>query len=665
MARTATPRLLPVPHRARTVRGLGVMAATLCGLGFVAAPVRAQSCSCERVFLGTSPALPGSTARLILKEDFRNEKVFSWVSSDPILGPLDSNGFVSVPDNKWIVSGQSPARVVFTGAADGALFYANVLLDPYFRAVVDVVKQSKRVRYVLAAICIAAGTTEWVGFDPGDGKTNYEKGTNPAPLGGGDRLFAERNQPEGRANDQLHHRILIKATLSAAPPAGQLMTVFFKVFDTDHYSDDASFDPNGAKDPDDNVKAGGALDIGAKLMTSDFAAETEQAVLTGDGVTKEVIIGLQLTALQPGNTYKVVAHCSQEYVDGVKFAADGKTLKVGKPDGPDVPPQFQTDLVTIWRTLHVEQDSMAAPDFTKGPAPSRIESGNITAIDGMTMTTNVAIHAPGGRNQFQGGHVIQLLREDDTVIAGGPFAVRANTTGPNSTVTLANPVPAGAAKFKSLQDDDPLGGVLAEDMVVDTRLWASRYEPAMVRVDLTKNDLSPADGEDVNQATVTFVPNVGTAGTEADFKTKINEIVKANKQGASTAGFWVIYQLGAYQGPVDKDSDPNGEEALLGISSIFSLPGDDPQAGTIVFRETVRDVRVAQPAVVKISEANLWAATSVHESGHQFGLVDGLIDGKLMDSPTMAAADSDVKVAALIFNGSGLRKIIIKGFPGK
>ncbi|MBE9533777.1 MAG: hypothetical protein IMF03_02160, partial [Proteobacteria bacterium] len=99
------------------------------------------------VFVGNSPPVPDSGATLSFKEDIVNEQEFSWTSSDPILGDIDTGGFV--PATTWRLLGNNPTRLVFVGSGDGATFYGNVLFEPYNRAVVDVVKGRKRVRYLL------------------------------------------------------------------------------------------------------------------------------------------------------------------------------------------------------------------------------------------------------------------------------------------------------------------------------------------------------------------------------------------------------------------------------------------------------------------------------------------------------------------------------------
>lgn len=98
------------------------------------------------IFIGNSPPVIGSGAVLFMSSDITQDRVFSWSSSDSILGSLDTG---SVTASSWIVTGTSPVRLLFTGGGSGASFSGNVIFEPYNRAVVDVVKGSQRVRYVM------------------------------------------------------------------------------------------------------------------------------------------------------------------------------------------------------------------------------------------------------------------------------------------------------------------------------------------------------------------------------------------------------------------------------------------------------------------------------------------------------------------------------------
>jgi hypothetical protein len=78
---------------------------------------------------------------------------FYWESNDSILGRIEATidtGGASGMERSYIQGDESrPPRLVFTGSGGGAEFYGNVLFGTYNRMVVDVVKDNKRVRYLL------------------------------------------------------------------------------------------------------------------------------------------------------------------------------------------------------------------------------------------------------------------------------------------------------------------------------------------------------------------------------------------------------------------------------------------------------------------------------------------------------------------------------------
>lgn len=82
----------------------------------------------------------------------------------------------------------------------------------------------------------------------------------------------------------------------------------------------------------------------------------------------------------------------------------------------------------------------------------------------------------------------------------------------------------------------------------------------------------------------------------------------------SSRAFWVVHILGAYEGPVSRDNDPDSEDALLGIA-----PNAAEHRGfSLIFQETLRDLHAVHkpPVSVETAESHL----VLHEVGHQFEL---------------------------------------------
>ncbi|MBI2566810.1 MAG: hypothetical protein HYV63_07260 [Candidatus Schekmanbacteria bacterium] len=80
-------------------------------------------------------------------------------------------------------------------------------------------------------VAIGVASVGWEGYDPGDGHTGYEAADASGACGAAARIFAERRQPPGRAWDDLHDKVTIRTQLTSAPPAGETLTVYFRVLD--------------------------------------------------------------------------------------------------------------------------------------------------------------------------------------------------------------------------------------------------------------------------------------------------------------------------------------------------------------------------------------------------------------------------------------------------
>ena len=518
----------------------------------------------------------------------------------------------------------------------------------------------------VTVLAIGVKEVKWVGVARNDGGDNFDEDGNPASYGGGDRIFPGRNHPSGTAGkDDLHDRMLIRVKLSPAPPQGENITVYFRLFDPDHYSTDTSFDPNGASDEDDNVQAGEPLtiNVGATLRKSDFSANATNAMLVGDGTSTNVDLGLHLNHIQPGNNWIVAAGLNQTDLNNVVFGADGTALKIsGAPGAGNWP--HHSSLLTVWRYLYAEIDRMDDPVFDAGPGRSKFASGAAARTAEKTVQLTL-----GGANtiiacqtdQFENGKV-ELLKADNTSL--GVLDVIGSTTGGTPTLTTVQNVSADTAKFKDLEDDDITNSSAHKvdgsgDMALSTTLWQAKLAPALVLPDFDQAEVSVE-----NSNGVAFDVHVGDDDTTPIERADIRAAVSANKGSTSEAGFWVVYQLGGFQGRMNEEGDPDaGGTECAGVSSVFSAPLNDGEAGTLVYAETIRDI-CEHDATITISIPDLKAVVSVHEVAHEFGLGDGAAYGSLMDGSVLFVANTPAKVNALNLSAEGLRAIMLTEQPG-
>ena len=539
----------------------------------------------------------------------------------------------------------------------------------------------------------------WQGVNPNDGNSSQGT-TNLEEHDGGYRLFAERNQPQGRGGDAVHDKVRIRVTLKEPPPEGEEVTVYFKIFDPDHWSDEdiggSKFDPNDQTAPNDNVTAGGAV-----LMKADFSAAASSVKLVGDGEKRTVYIGMRIQdgSRQPTNNYLVAADLDINRLNDIVFGPDGTILHHDDPEDTPVPEDVRvTKLLTLWRTVYIEADSMGAPNLTQNPYPTRVAAGNgfehptnaewfVTDLDVPTLVgepEDLGVQY----SQYQGGEVT-FLRENDTVIHRRLIEHSGRING-KLVLEFANAVADAAAKFRNLDDDDidpetvddndhDTGEthIEANDMQINfgglLGFMQERYTPACIKINATKTDLSPTNSNNVNQNNVGFQTYIWKARHMVDNNTHFNSgqnFVAANKQSRCTADFWAIYMCGAFQMSPFHDNDPNGnvEEALSGYTYApgvdGSPPADDAHSGILIFFEAMRDVDTFGGTQLTIGGDDLIIGTITHETGHTWGLTHDAPAGSIMHPGTLRYADEESEMKSLKFSGGELQTIIKSIGPG-
>ncbi|MGI8977742.1 MAG: hypothetical protein ACR2FY_00810 [Pirellulaceae bacterium] len=155
---------------------------------------------------------------------------------------------------------------------------------------------------------------------------------------------------------------------------------------------------NGDTPAASNIDIGGSLDKIQLVFKKDVDI-TKTSVLT-------------IAAPQPGNNY-IVAATDKKNVATVSFDTDGvsvvetiqKRAKV-RADPTRLPPNRVSSILEVWRTLHIESDSMAAPNAkTDGPfgmeqpQPNDPNPGNIPKVD----PSDIIVVSGGGLNAASRG----------------------------------------------------------------------------------------------------------------------------------------------------------------------------------------------------------------------------------------------------------------------
>lgn len=399
-------------------------------------------------------------------------------------------------------------------------------------------------------------TVEWVPY-----KSPLTE--NPARFGGGKRIFPGARQPGLKAHE--FRKVLVRVQIR--PPAAGV-PIFLRAFDVD---DSSGLFATGRGGDNQNTLArptDPVLNIG---MLEGFVPNRPVVLKTND--QGSVTIGFLVT-MQPGDNFKVVASTNRALIQRlvvkgqqIRDSLTGNVLAEARARHPEGDEAVTTELLTVWRRLHVEVDSMPGRSIMNGPGV--------------------------------GEHV------EHTDLERGAMGDE------NATAPLLEAPPMGverqqATPFSLMQtSDDP-----RKNLYAPAYIW-----PVY----------------DLPSSRVKFDANVERREHPVQ--------IFANQDYESTPDFWVVYLQGAYQGVAFErvvqgeavwamgDAVPrSGTESAGEVKwmvelgrTVGAIKSDDSLiriSGSTIYMRTIREIerRLGLPCL---------EATVVHESGHQFGLLDG------------------------------------------
>ena len=451
---------------------------------------------------------------------------------------------------------------------------------------------------------------------------------NNPNFGGGKRIFPDWQRPNDPVN---RRRVRVRAETTMV----QGQTVFFRSFDIDDPDTDTTFtiDPNGTAGNDNR----GTPNLGT--------LSAAQATTDSNGVATVEFT----TTMQPGDNFMVAASTDSNYLNGV-FAV-GTNLRDAAGNNLPTVKAKATPMLTVWRQLHMEVDSMGQVDRNKDTGLVsaiyiRYTSYNCPPDPPSTCVPDFSSHDLGLSVDYFLSSTVDSGRYD-----GGEGII---TFAGNSYVTLdvsewgmaqiATPemvTPTGEGSTFVLVDDDDYNGDDGSNLDGDEGEDINAIEGpddekntfALMRNsdDPAKNiyaaayirpvyDGAGASGNNNNQSNEIFFPNVPyNNNNNTAILAQFSQGSEANENDA----YWVAYVQLCYQGDETADKDVNSEFGDGGvtltagptvdlISSSAALEGAF-SPGSLVFMETMRDI-----AVHGISNAR--KAVVPHEVGHQFGI---------------------------------------------
>ncbi len=438
-----------------------------------------------------------------------------------------------------------------------------------------------------------------------DPETAQIESLSPANIGV--RYFPGANDHE----DLVFHK-KTAVVVETSPPIPNI-PVFLKALDVnDPSSDMAPVDANGTDGEDNRDAEGGLFEMSSPGSTT-IDGETKS-----DGTFINKYFEQFTVAVQPGDNYRVAATLKESSLIGLVVIAPEQGAAPPRLQVPpdDLPvPLFSgnlSPLLTVWRQLHVEVDSMAAPEesdnsvtgtvqgVTVSGSPvglAHIDIQDLPADFEATNQHNVGRIDISGHGSFSTDRTIVTFGDDQVRIRGAGLSI-INAVG--AEYVLWDDDAGSVPPFVMAGFDEP---PVTLPHIPDTSLMRRVYAPAYVEP--MAPDLQYYD------AIIPFDRNLGTSQLFS------GEVVAASNIAADLAShptFWVVSVYSAFQGWPTKDGDPVAEGGEPGLQLGLTVWTGNVSSGSAIYLETIRDGATGNQSVM----TKLEQYSVVHETGHQF-----------------------------------------------
>ena len=451
-------------------------------------------------------------------------------------------------------------------------------------------------------------------IDPWTNKTN------------GKRIFPDFNDP---ADTEIRHKLQV-IVKSSPDLYGQ--TIYVKAFDVDDstsedfdkdkYVNSSTYgqivnDTNG-KAGDDNLPDYQGTQQNGQFWnetTSAWDGQTAHGIIDANGETKfHFRVGMQ-----PGNNYRVIASVNNESMYAGVQTSDPTVPKYLGPELNQNGSAPASPLLTVWRRLWVENDSMKAipvdpapyiykrNDLSSNIANPIVNARTLNSAETGTVFSISPISDASSFLDLEHGRIIVQSFTHDPVTGTGEILEEhlVSVSGNYTSVTVGS-------QFRLYDDDDyglnrePLPRTdLVDDIIKEV------YKPAFIEV------VDAAEFNPETHRSVTFHQNHPAATAVLD---PLHLVWEDAKDLSDAKACWVGNLIAGYQTEHESDKDPDLED--------FD-EGGTPNSGrrySVVFVETIRDNRDVLLRNSKFDNTALneeikknIKLTAAHELGHTPG----------------------------------------------
>ena len=269
---------------------------------------------------------------------------------------------------------------------------------------------------------------------PGGGPINLHPTINGLnSTNRGQRIYTGRQTlatgtPESATDGANRAKVRVKAKLANSQ---QGVTIHFATFDMDDPSaNTAPLDSNGYSGNDNKGSVSGKKEGTLSLPGTSSTNTTASAPTNNMG---EAIVELTVTK-QPGDNFAVVASKDDTQLSGI--TASGLDLKAGtttitSTQTTPTKPLIRTNLLTVWRRLHLEVDTMGTVANNK--ATGTFNGNQTIAVTGET-TLNLNVNPALRENRFEDGRLEFTITIPNPRPGGIPITVPHALTVVNSTL---------------------------------------------------------------------------------------------------------------------------------------------------------------------------------------------------------------------------------------